>query len=324
MLDWIALKFLAGVGILVFLLLNLLVVTYLEMKIAADFQVRLGPMRVGWHGTLQPLADFLKLFLKEDVVPGKADRILFWLAPLIFFLPAFLLFLVVPLSENLVPQDLDIGLFYIFALATVMPVGIIVAGWSSNSKYSLIGGLRGAAQQISYEVPMLLSILGVVMLSGSLSLVDIVKAQEGLLLGFLPSWFVFLQPFGFLLYLIAVLAETNRVPFDIPEAESELVAGYFTEYSGIKFGIFFLAEYTMTFFLSLFGALVFLGGWQGPFLPPIVWLLIKTYVLIYFVIWVRWSLPRIRIDQILALGWKILLPAAFINIFLTAIFMEIG
>ncbi|MFQ5574917.1 MAG: NADH-quinone oxidoreductase subunit NuoH [Terriglobia bacterium] len=321
MLETILVALLYSVGLLVLVLANVIVIGYVEMKVAADMQVRLGPMRVGWHGILQPVADGLKMFLKEDTVPRNADKPLFWLAPIISFVPGFLLFLVIPLGETLVANDMDIGIFYIFALATIMPVGVVVAGWASNSKYSLLGGLRGAAQQISYEVPLLLSLLGVVMIVGSLSLVEIVGAQSGRILGFLPGWFIFLQPFAFLLFFVSLLAEVNRVPFDIPEAESEIVAGYFTEYSGMKFGLFFATEYMMTFLLALLGALVFLGGWRGPFLPPVVWLLVKTYGLIYVSIWVRWSLPRVRIDQILALGWKILLPATLLNIFVTGLFL---
>lgn len=294
---------------------------YAERKIIADIQVRMGPMRVGRHGILQTVADSLKLILKEDTVPAYADKWLFTLAPIIFFLPAFLLYLALPISENLIILNMDIGIYYIFAFETVIPVGIIVAGWASYNKYSLLGGLRAAAQQLSYEVPLLLSGLGVIMLSSSLSLVEIVKAQDGLLFGILPNWFIFYQPFGFLIYLIAGIADLNRTPFDIPEAESELVAGFAVEYSGMKFGIFMAAEYSNVFLVSAVAALLFLGGWQGPLLPPVLWFFIKTYFMIFVIIWLRGTLPRVRIDQLMSLSWKILLPATLANILLTGLLM---
>src|SRR3989304_1139326 len=227
---------------------NVVVFLYIERKIIADMQVRYGPMRVGFHGILQPIADSLKLMTKEDIIPTAADRWLFILAPFIAFVPAFMLYLTIPISENLYVANLDLGFFYLFGILTVVPVAVLVAGWASHSKYALIGGLRGAAQQISYEIPLLASILGVVMLTGSFSLVDIVNAQQLPLIKIgaftiLPRWYIFLQPFGFLFYFTAALADTQRTPFDIPDAESELVQGYNTEYSSMKFALFFLGEY---------------------------------------------------------------------------------
>lgn len=305
----------------VVLLHNGILLVYAERKILADMQVRMGPMRVGRHGILQTVADAIKLVLKEDTIPGNADRWLFTMAPIIFFVPAFLLYLALPVTEDLVILNMDIGIYYIFAFETVVPVGIIVAGWASYNKYSLLGGLRAAAQQLSYEVPLLLSGLGVIMLASSLSLVEIVRSQDGLLFGLLPNWFIFYQPFGFLFYLIAGVADLNRTPFDIPEAESELVAGYAVEYSGMKFAIFQAAEYSNVFVVSAVAALLFLGGWQGPWLHPIFWFAIKTYAIIFIIIWLRGTLPRVRIDQLMALSWKILLPATLFNILLTGVLM---
>lgn len=307
-----------------FVLLNVIVVVYMERKVLADMQVRYGPYRVGPHGTLQVVADVLKLLIKEDIVPNKADKRLFALAPLIVVVPALLLYMVIPVSPELIAQNLDIGVYFIFAISSIIPVGIIVAGWASYNKYSLLGGLRSAAQQLSYEVPILLSILGVIMLVGSLSLVEIVGFQEQSLLGPIPRWFVFLQPFGFIFFIIAAVAELNRTPFDIPEAESELVSGYNTEYSGIRFGLFFLAEYSNTFITAALAALLFLGGWDGPLLPAPIWLLIKTYLIIYFIVWLRGTLPRVRIDQLMNLGWKILLPLTLFNILFTGLLMMWG
>lgn len=308
-------------------LVNVVIFLYVERKVLADLQVRMGPMRVGPHGLLQPVADALKLILKEDIVPTDADWLLFVVAPMIVFVPSIMLYLVIPISQSLVVKDLDISLFYIFGLLTVLPVGILVAGWSSFSKYPLLGGIRAAAQQISYEIPLLISILGVVMITGSLSLVNIVKQQAGSLvhlgsLGVLPNWFVFLQPLGFLFFFITLLADQQRTPFDIPEAESEIVQGYFTEYSSIRFGLFFLAEYSNVLILSAIGVLIFLGGWNGPLLPPVVWFFLKTWILVYIVIWLRGTLPRVRIDQLMDLGWKILLPLTLVNVALTG-FLQI-
>lgn len=319
MVGVIALK---GILALVIGLVNVMIFLYLERKVIADMQIRYGPMRVGPHGLLQPIADSLKLILKEDIIPAGADRWLFVLAPLVAFVPAFMLYLTIPLSENLVVANLDLGFFYIFGMLTVVPVGILIAGWASFSKYSLIGGLRAAAQQISYEIPLLASILGVVMLAGSLSLLDIVKAQQGYihLFGYaiLPRWFIFLQPFGFLFYFTAALADTQRTPFDIPEAESELVQGYNTEYSSMKMALFMLGEYSNAVVISALCVIAFFGGWSGigP-IPGIVWFFIKTYAFIYFIIWLRGTLPRIRIDQLMDLGWKVLLPLTLLNVVVT-------
>lgn len=306
---------------------NVIIFLYVERKVLADLQVRMGPMRVGKHGFLQPIADALKLILKEDIIPTKVDRILFLVAPILVFAPSFMIYMVIPISPNLIVKDLDVGLFYIFGLLTVLPVGILIAGWASYSKYPLLGGLRAAAQQISYEIPLLISVLGVIMLAGSMSLLEIVKQQSSALVSIggvtiVPKWFIFFQPFAFIFYFITFLADQQRTPFDIPEAESEIVQGYFTEYSSMKFALFFLAEYSNVLVLSAVGVLIFFGGWSGPILPPVVWFFAKTWLLVYVVIWLRGTLPRIRIDQLMALGWKILLPLTLLNVALTG-FMQL-
>ncbi len=303
-----------SIFLLLFVLVNALFLVWLERKILGHIQVRLGPMRVGSHGLLQTIADALKLLIKEDIIPLKADRRLFIVAPFIVFIPAFIVYLVIPFSKTLIVKNLDIGIFYIFAIAALFPIGIVIAGWASNNKYSLLGGMRAAAQQISYEVPMLLSVLGVVMVAGTLSTISIIEAQKNV-------WFILLQPLGFLIYAITMVAELNRIPFDMPEAESELVAGFNVEYSGMRWALFFLAEYSNMFLVSAIAVILFLGGWQGPFLPPLVWFLIKTYLLVLFIIWVRGTLPRIRVDQLMDLGWKILLPLSLLNIGLTGLYL---
>ena len=306
-------------------LLNVVIFLYIERKILADMQVRMGPMRVGFHGMLQPIADVLKLLTKEDIKPAARDKWMFFLAPVIAVAPAFMLYMTIPISPTLWVTNLDLGFFYLFGVMTVVPVGLLVAGWSSFSKYSIIGGLRAAAQQISYEIPLLISVLGVIMLAGSFSLLDIVNAQSGFIrvagIPILPKWFIFLQPLGFLFFLIAALADTQRTPFDLPEAESELVQGYFTEYSSMKFALFFVGEYSDTFIVAVLAVIAFFGGWSGPILPDVVWFFIKVYAFVYFIIWLRGTLPRVRIDQLMEFGWKVLLPGTLINVMVTGFLM---
>ncbi len=303
---------LSAVLLLVLVLLNAVLLLWYERKVLGHMQLRLGPMRTGFHGLLLPIADALKLMTKEDLCPAAADRLLFRLAPILAFTPAFLVYATISFAPNLGALDLDIGIFYIFAVAALFPIGLLLAGWASHNKYSLLGGFRAAAQQISYEVPMLLSVMGVVMLSDSLKLSGIVAAQR-------PVWNVVLQPLAFLIYMTTIVAELNRVPFDMPEAESELVAGFNVEYSGMRFALFFLAEYANMFTLSAVAVLLFFGGWRGPWLPPVVWFAIKSYALAFVIIWVRGTLPRIRVDQLMDFGWKLLLPFALVNIVLTGI-----
>jgi NADH-quinone oxidoreductase subunit H len=282
-----------------------------ERKVSAHMQSRLGPMRVGWHGWLQSIADALKLLQKEDIVPERADRPVHWAAPIVVFVPAFAAYVCIPFGKRLIPADLNIGLLYILAITSVGVIGIFMAGWGSNNKYSSLGAMRTVAQIVSYEVPLLLAVLGVVLVVGSLSMQSIVNAQAGL-------WFIVLQPVAFLIYLTAAVAETNRTPFDIPEAESELVAGYHTEYSGMKFAFFFVAEYTNLFTISAIATTLFLGGWRGPLLPPIVWFLLKSYFVVFLIMWMRWTFPRVRVDQLMGLGWKVLMPLAFLNLAVTS------
>src|SRR6476660_6163358 len=306
---------------------------WVERRLAALLQQRLGPIRVGWQGLLQPFADVIKLMFKEELRPKAADALLFALAPVISATCAFAAFAVVPfgarttffglLSEPMRLQvaDVNVAALVIFAIASMSVYGIVLAGWSSNSKYSLIGGLRSSAQMISYELSYGMALVSVLLIGNSLSLTEIVNGQSGAWFGVIPRWFIFLQPLGFLIYLTAGIAETNRAPFDFPEAEQELVAGYHTEYSSMSFAMFFLAEYVNMVTVSAVAADLFLGGWHGPFLPASLgWIrfLLKVGALLFFYVWMRWTLPRYRYDQLMTFGWKVLLPVAVINLLVTA------
>ena len=317
-----------------FMLLNsAAIMVYVERKVAALLQQRLGPYLVGPKGLLQPLADVVKLMFKEELRPRAADPLLFALAPIISATAAFAAFAVVPfgaettlfglLKEPLRLQvaDVNVAILVIFAIASMGVYGIVLAGWSSNSKYSLLGGLRSSAQMISYELSYGLAMAAVIMMAGSLSLREIVMNQSGTWFGFIPRWYIFLQPLGFLIYLTAGVAETNRAPFDFPEAEQELVAGYHTEYSSMSFAMFFLAEYVNMVTVSAVATSLYLGGWLGPLLPDWlawVWFLVKVFLILFFYVWMRWTLPRYRYDQLMEFGWKFLLPVAVLNLFVTA------
>ena len=291
-----------------------------ERKISAHIQARFGPMRVGgWHGWAQSIADGVKLLLKEDIIPRQADRPIFILAPIVVFASALAAYVVIPFGPGLIVEDLNIGILYIIAISSLAVVGIIMAGWSSNNKYAALGALRSAAQAVSYEVPLVISLLGPLVLVGSLSMTKIVEAQGGTWLGFVPEWFILVQPLAFLIYFTCAVAETNRLPFDIPEAESELVAGFHVEYSGMRFAIFFLAEYANMFVVCAIATTVFLGGWHGPLLPPVAWFLIKTFFLLFVMMWLRWTLTRVRVDQLMNVAWKVLLPLAFVNLAVTGL-----
>lgn len=306
-----------GAILLGFVSLAVLVLTYMERKVLADIQIRLGPMETGgrrFHGILQPVADGIKLFLKEDIIPTNVDRWVYVAAPIVVFVPTLLMFVAIPLNEYLVLVDMELGLLYILAISTIAPLGVMMAGWSSKNKYALISALRSAAQMITYEIPLVLAVLSVALVTGTLNIGEIVESQQGLLFGFIPKWNILLIPIGFFIFFVGSLAEIGRTPFDLLEAESEIVAGYTIEYSGMRFAFFMFAEYMHLFAASALIALLFLGGWNGPILPGVVWLLIKTFVIIYTVIWIRGTLPRVRIDQLLALGWKFLIPIGLLNI----------
>ncbi len=319
--------------VMVTVLLHVAYLTYLERKFLGWMQDRMGPMEVGYHGLLQPIADGLKLFMKEDIIPSGANKIIFSLAPILSLIPALIGFAVVPWGDGQLTlfgatfrpfvTDLNIGILYLLALSSVGAYGVLLGGWASNSKYSLLGGLRSAAQVISYELALGMSLVGVLLLAGSLSLVKIAQAQAG---GFW-HWYAFALPFPQIvalgLYIIAGVAETNRLPFDLPEAESELVAGFFTEYSGMRFAFFFLAEYANMILVSCIAAIVFLGGWHAPFpfldfVPGIVWFLLKVYVFLFFFFWIRATLPRLRYDQLMTFGWKVMIPLVLANILITS------
>ncbi|MCH7946174.1 MAG: NADH-quinone oxidoreductase subunit NuoH [candidate division Zixibacteria bacterium] len=315
------------IALLIFVLLTACAYsTYMERKILAYMQNRVGPSYAGPYGLLQPLADGLKLIFKEDLVPDRVERITYALAPVVSFIPAMLVFAVIPFSSEfdlfgLLPSatkgvisDLSIGVLFIFAVTSLGVYGLVLAGWSSGSKYSLLGGIRSSAQMISYEVGYGLSIVGVVLVSNTLSLTEIVSLQSGSLF----NWFIFKQPLGFMIYIVCGIAETNRAPFDMAEAESELVAGYHTEYSSMRFSMFFISEYANMLAVSAVAVTLFFGGWAGPLLPPIFWFLIKILVFMFVYIWLRATFPRFRYDQLMTFGWKVLFPLALLNIMLTA------
>jgi NADH-quinone oxidoreductase subunit H len=302
--------------VLGFCQVNALILVWLERKVAGHMQLRLGPMEVGPHGLLQTLADGIKLIGKELITPKLVDRPLFYLAPIIIFAPVLVAFVVVPFSQGLVVRDLHVGVLLIFAFAALTTLSILMAGWGSNNKYALLGAARSVAQSIAYEVPMLLAVVPVVMMAGSFQLTKIVEAQSAL-----PN--IIFQPLAFLIYFVAGVAETNRAPFDLPEAESELVAGFHTEYSGMRFALFFLAEYSNMFIVAAIATSLFLGGWKGPVLPGLAWFFIKCYALVFVLMWFRWTFPRVRFDQLMNFCWKVLIPLALVNIVATALLLKV-
>ncbi len=308
--------------IILALMTGMAYMTWFERRVISRLQVRIGPNKVGWFGLLQPLADAIKLFFKEDVVPSTADRLLYPIAPAIALFAALAAFAVVPLGPTIsaggleIPlqvADLPVGLLYLLAASSLGVYGLVIGGWSSGSKYSLLGGLRAAAQLVSYELILGLSLVGVVIVSGSLSLGQIVEAQAR------SVPFILLQPVGFVLFMIAAIAETNRAPFDLPEAETELVAGYHTEYGGMRFAMFFIAEYVNMITVSAVASTIFLGGWWAPFFPGPHWLFIKMLLFLFLYVWLRATLPRLRYDQLMRLSWGVLLPLGLVNIAVTAL-----
>ncbi|MBI5265666.1 MAG: NADH-quinone oxidoreductase subunit NuoH [candidate division Zixibacteria bacterium] len=325
MLEMIIIAAIKVVVVIVAVLTGCAYSTLLERRVVAFMQNRVGPNTAGPWGLLTPLADGLKLIFKEDIVPAGVERMTYALAPVIAFIPSMLAFAVVPFTSDFslfgreisgTLSDLNIGVIYIFAVTSLAVYGICLAGWSSGSKYSLLGGIRSSAQMISYELSYGLTIVGVILIANTLSMRELVAQQDTV-----THWFIWRQPLGFLLYLTCAIAETNRAPFDLPEAESELVGGYHTEYSSMRFSMFFIGEYAAMLAVSCVGTTIFLGGWQGPFLPPIVWFVLKVFGCMFFYIWLRATFPRFRYDQLMNFGWKFLFPLALLNTMVTAFFV---
>ena len=298
-------------ALLTILSVVVLSLTWVERKVLARIQMRMGPMRVGPYGLLQPIADGLKLLIKEDIMPAWVDRPIYWAAPLAVFVPSFLVWVVMPFSSDLVLRDMDLGLLYVLALSVLSIIGLLMAGWGSANKYGIIGGLRSAAQLISYEIPLIVIAITIAMLAGTLNLTEIATGQGN-------TWYILLQPLALVIFLLAGLAEVGRSPFDIFQAESELVGGPFIEYSGAHWSIFFLGEYINTFLVAALVTIFFLGGWSGPLLPELAWFLIKCYSVILVIFWLRGTLPRLRIDQLMAIGWQGLVPLSFLNFLMVA------
>jgi NADH-quinone oxidoreductase subunit H len=304
------------IGVIALVSVNALFLIWMERKVSAHMQLRPGPMEVGWHGAIQTVADAVKLMGKELITPEEVDKPIYWLAPIVIFLPVLLSFLVIPFSKTWIIKDLNVGIILILGFSTLAVLAILMAGWSSNNKYSVFGAIRSVAQNVAYEIPLLITVMSIILMVGSFKLSDIVAAQS-------RYWFVAVQPLAFILYIICATAETNRAPFDLPEAESELVAGFHTEYTGMRFALFFLAEYTNMFIVAAIATVLFLGGWRGPFLPGVIWFLLKVYAIIFLIMWFRWTFPRVRFDQLVTFAWKILIPLAFVNLLITALVLKL-
>ena len=290
--------------------------TWVERKIAGHIQQRMGPMRVGWHGVLQPIADVVKLIAKEDTIPDQADRLLFKIAPIIALVPPFAVFVAIPFADSLYLSDMNVGVLYILAVGGLEIYGVIFGGWAANSKYALLGSMRTCAQLISYEIPMGFAIIGVMMLSQSMNLSDIVNAQA-------DTWNIVYQPVGFFVFFVAGLAEAQRIPFDMAEAEGDLGAGFHTEYSGMRFSYYMISEYLVMLTISVLCVILFFGGWHGVLvpLPPLLWFSLKVGFFVYVFMWIRFTFPRYRYDQLMSIGWKVLLPLSLANILVTGLFI---
>ncbi len=316
---------------LTIILVYALIAIWAERKVAGFIQDRLGPMRVGgWHGWAQSIADLLKLIQKEDIVPTDSSRFLFKFAPFMMFAASYAAFAVIPFSSAYIGSMVNIGVFYLLAVTSVLTISVIMGGWASNNKWSLLGAMRSAAQMVSYEVPTIASVLTVIVVAGSLNLMTVTELQSGNdVLGFLPNWFIFQNPFliiAFIIFFVSMLAESHRIPFDLPESESELVAGYQTEYSGMRWAMFMLAEYADMLLLSLLGTTLFFGGWNSPFGEFLAgpfwgffWFMLKGLLFVFVMMWIRWTLPRYRVDQLMQICWGVLIPLSFINFVLTAL-----
>ncbi|MDW7673017.1 MAG: NADH-quinone oxidoreductase subunit NuoH [Bacillota bacterium] len=302
----------------VFGLIGLLVLILVlsERKVSGYIQLRPGPNRLGPHGIFQLIADMLKMMGKESITPAAVDKWPFVLAPVLVFVPAMMLYAVMPFGEGMVAADLELGVFYFIAISSLTTLPMLMAGWASNNKFSMLGGMRAVAQMVSYELPLVFSILGVIMITGSMRMNDIVAAQSNM-------WFIVLQPVAFIVFFISALAELNRAPFDLPEGETELTAGIFTEYTPMRFAMFMMAEYANIFIMSALMVTLFFGGWAAPFgltfIPSFIWFFLKVFIIIFAIMWIRWTFPRIRVDHLMHFGWKFLLPVALINVFVTGV-----
>ena len=323
MLAYVLIAFVKVVVVFGAMMLCVAYMTLMERKVLGHMQVRFGPNRTGPFGLLQPIADGIKLFFKEDIIVPHANRLIYIFAPTVIVITALVSYAVIPFGDSftilgqkvdLVVADVNVGLLYLFAISSLGVYGVVMGGWASNNKYSLLGAIRSSTQMISYELSLGLSVIGVLMITGSLSTVQIVEAQS-------KVWFVLYQPLGFIIYLICAVAECSRTPFDLTECDNELVAGYQTEYSSMKFALYYLAEYAHILVVSSLAVTLFFGGWHGPILPPVIWFLIKVFCFIFFFIWVRATYPRFRYDQLMKFGWKVLFPLALLNIMITAVVM---
>jgi NADH-quinone oxidoreductase subunit H len=312
----LVIDFIVIVVILGFAIVAVLFMTWMERKVVARIADRIGPNRWGPFGLFQPIADAIKMLIKEDIIPASADRWLFNLAPILIMIPALLIYAVIPFGAGMYATDLNIGILYMVALGSITTVSMLIAGWGSDNKYALIGAFRSVAQLVSYEVPMVLVIVSVVMVTGSLSMVDIVENQS------IP--YILIMPVAFVVYFLCATAEAGRSPFDLLEADSEIVAGYFIEYSGMKFAMFFLAEYINLFAIAAICTTLFLGGWKGPILPPYIWFLIKCFAVIFILMWFRGTWPRFRIDHMLDLAWKVFVPLSLVNILLIGVVTKLS
>ena len=304
-----------GITLMTYAALNGMVLVYMERKVSARMQRRMGPVEVGWAGTLQSLVDVIKLVSKQLITPRHVDKPLFLLAPLLAFMPVLAGMVLFPIGPTAQLYDFNVGLVLLFAFAGMSLFGVLMAGWGSNNKYALLGAMRAVAQNIAYEIPLLFSALSITLIAGSMQFGEIVQRQD------IP--YILLQPIGALIYLICIVAETNRAPFDIPEAESELVAGFHTEYSGMRFALFFLAEYTNMTIATMGAATLFLGGYRGPLLPPWLWFFAKVYLLLFLMMWFRWTFPRLRFDQLMTFAWKLLIPISIFNFLVTAAMVKV-